>query len=89
MSSVTLQGRNAQAITPNDSNDISLGGGLIDSSLETGAVLFVGTGGNIQVTTIGGQTVTFLNIADGTFIPVQVRRVWATSTTASNILAIY
>jgi hypothetical protein len=38
---------------------------------------------------VGGQTVVFNNIAAGTFLPIQVKRVWATNTTASNIIAIF
>jgi hypothetical protein len=57
--------------------------------IDNGACLFIGTGGNITITTIGGQTVTLTNLADGVFIPIQVRRVFATGTTASDILALY
>ena len=83
------QGYNAQSVTPSNTTDLSLGGGSFKNPQSTGALLFVGTGGNIQVTMVGGQTVVFNNIADGTFLPIQVKRVWATNTTASNIVAIF
>jgi hypothetical protein len=83
------QGYNAQAVTPSNTSDLSLSGGSFDNSQSTGALLFVGTGGNIQVTMVGGQTVVFNNIADGTFLPIQVKRVWATNTTATGIIAIF
>jgi hypothetical protein len=83
------QGFNAQVITPNDNADITLSGGIITPSSNNGACLFVGTGGDIQVTMIGGQTVIFANIPDGTFLPIQVRRVWASNTNATDILALF
>jgi hypothetical protein len=83
------QGFNAQVVTPNDNADITLSGGIITPSSNNGACLFVGTGGDIQVTMIGGQTVIFANIPDGTFLPIQVRRVWASNTNATDILALF
>lgn len=52
-------------------------------------VLFVGGEGNIKVTTSSGSTVTFNGIAAGTFIPVSVLKVWATGTTATNVIALW
>ena len=56
-----------------------------------GFTLFVGTGGpasTLKITTVAGQDVTLLNIPDSSFIPIQVQRVWAATTTCSNILAL-
>lgn len=50
--------------------------------------LYVGTGGNINLRTADGQTLVFSNVAAGIF-PVQVDMVLSTSTTASNIIALY
>jgi hypothetical protein len=83
------QGYNAQVVTPNDNDDLTLSGGTITEGSNNGACLFVGTGGDIQVTMLGGQTVIFANIPDGTFLPIQVRRVWASNTNATDILALY
>lgn len=88
MASFTLQAFNAEAVTPNDSADITLSGSPI-SGIENGALLYIGTGGNLTITTIGGQTVTLTNIADGSYVPIQVKRVWSTGTSASDILALY
>jgi len=41
------------------------------------------------VTMIGGQTVTFANVPNGSFLPIQVNKVFATGTGASSILALY
>lgn len=53
------------------------------------SVVYVGTGGNVKVTTAQGSAVTFSNCVAGTVLPVRVRRVWSTGTTASNLLAIF
>ena len=55
----------------------------------TPATLFVGVGGDIQVITIGGSTLILKNIASGSFLPIQVTRVKATSTTATDIVALF
>ena len=56
-----------------------------------GFTLFVGTGGPatvLRIQTVTGQDVTLLNVPDSSFIPIQVQRVWAATTTCSNILAL-
>lgn len=54
-----------------------------------GCVLYVGTGGNIRVTTSGNDIITFVNVQDGTFFPINVISVFATGTTASNLIALW
>jgi hypothetical protein len=88
MASDTLQGRNAVIVTPSDTSDIDFGG-LVPNSLDTGGVLYIGTGGDLKVTMIGGQTVTFANVPNGAFMPIQVKRVWDTDTNADNIIALF
>jgi hypothetical protein len=67
----------AVAITPANSD-------LVESV----RALYVGTGGALRVTTVLGNDVTFTNVADGSILPVSVKRVWSTSTTASNIIGL-
>lgn len=50
--------------------------------------LYVGTTGNINVKMADGQTVLFSNVPVGIF-PLQVTQVLSTTTTASNIVALY
>lgn len=69
----------AAAVTPSDT--VNLPGGP--------AVVYVGTSGNVQVITAQGDTVTFSGVPAGAVIPVQVLRVFATNTTATNMIAIY
>lgn len=83
-----LQAGRAAAVTPSDTVDIP-SVSTQDGSGNNGCVLYVGTGGTLKVTTIGGDEVTFTGIVSGTFVPVQVLRVWATGTSASNIVALW
>ena len=84
----TLQGFNANEITPNDSANITLGGTIIDG-LDNGVCLYVGTTGDVKVTMIAGQTVTFTNVQGGSILPIQINKLWATGTTALNFVAVY
>jgi hypothetical protein len=54
-----------------------------------GCVLYVGTGGNVRVTTSGNDIVTFTNVQDGTFFPISVIKLWATGTTATAVNALW
>ncbi len=65
-------------ISADDSND------LADSG-----VLFIGTGGNVKADIINVGTVTFLNVPNGTWIYVRVKKVYATGTTASDIVVAF
>ncbi len=80
---IVRQGTTGVVVTPSDSSDIT------GATANTPATLFVGTGGNINVITLGGSTLLLKNIADGSFLPIQVTRVKATSTTATDIVAIF
>jgi hypothetical protein len=51
--------------------------------------IYVGTGGDINMTTLGGQDVVFKNVPTGSMIAVRVKRLKATLTTASNIVGMW
>lgn len=53
-----------------------------------GCVLYVGTGGDLIVETVGGDTVTLVNVNSGQFIPIQVKKIKIGST-AADILALW
>jgi hypothetical protein len=81
-----LQVGRAAAVTPSNTVDIpSVSGGTSNN----GCVLYVGGAGNLRVDTIGGDDVTFTGVLAGSFIPVQVTRVYATGTTATSIVALW
>lgn len=77
---------------------VSLGSSAVYSIYQDGAqtgfsnqgcVLYVGVGGNIKVTTSGNDILTFVNVQDGTFFPINVIKVFASETTATNIIALW
>ena len=59
------------------------------SQVKNAAVLFIGVGGTLRVITAGGQDITFNAILGGTFLPVQVIKVFKTGTTATNLIALW
>jgi hypothetical protein len=71
---------NFTAVTPSDTIDLA----------QPARAFFVGTGGNIAVVPLDGTAaVTFANVGDGQFLPIQAKRVNSTNTTATNIVALY
>jgi hypothetical protein len=68
----------AAAVTPSDTVNFS-----------TPSVVWIGTAGNVKVTTAQGSDVVFTSVPGGTVLPVQVLRVWATGTVATNIVRIF
>lgn len=81
-----LQVERAAAVTPSDTVNIPYVGGDTYTN-KWPAVLYIGGAGNIRVLTAGGDDVTFNGVVAGTFLPIQVIRVFSTGTTATNIVA--
>ena len=55
----------------------------------TPSIVFVGGGGTVRVLTAQGSDVTFIGVLSGSILPVQVSRVYATTTTATNMVRIF
>lgn len=72
------------AVTPNDSADLTLPNGFVGTTY-----LYVGVSGDVAVVTAAGDSVTLKSVAAGYFHPVSVRKVLATGTTATDILAAF
>jgi hypothetical protein len=68
----------AEAVTPSDGAELA----------EISRALYIGGAGHVAVVTSGGDAVTFSAVPVGTILPVRVRQVKATGTTATNILAL-
>ena len=66
----------AISITPNDIEDLT----------NATTAIFVGVDGDLKVTLVGGQTVVLKNLAAGMWHPICAARVFATGTTATDIL---
>lgn len=71
-------GYGATETTPNDSTDLPV----------TSRAIYVGTAGDLRVTTAGGDVVTFANLQAG-ILPMRVKRIHATGTTAGDIVVIW
>jgi len=51
--------------------------------------LYVGSGGDLSVESSRGDVVTFRNVPSGAFLPIRVRRVRNSDTTASDIVSLW
>ncbi len=72
--------KNAFAVTPDD-----------DTELQVGRAIFIGTTGDLTVIMANDDTdtpITFKNIASGILLPIEVRYVMATNTTATDIVVV-
>lgn len=70
---------NAAAITTSDS------AALANSTRG----IYVGGAGDVKVDLGGSGTVTFAGVPAGTILPVRASKVYATGTTATNLVALY
>lgn len=78
--SIDAPAKNAAAVTPSDSADLG----------DVAVALYVGGAGDVSVDTVGGQeSIVFSSMSAGTILPVRVKRVNATGTTATNIVALW
>lgn len=60
-----------------------------DSAANIFRALYVGSGGNLNLLLEGDTVpVVFVNVPSGTLLPVSVKKVYSTSTTASNIVGL-
>lgn len=76
------------AIAINISDDYILYSGTHITGTVEPCVLYIGTGGDLEIVTAGGDTAYIINVPSGTFLPIQVIKVSAFST-ASNIVALW
>ncbi len=69
--------RHAAAVTPHDTNELT--------AVTRG--VWVGVGGDVAVTTVGGESVTIVGVQAGTMLPIRVKIIKNTATTATDMLA--
>ena len=70
---------NAVAVTPSDSVDLAI----------ASRALYIGVSGDVRVDMQGGgAAVTFVGVPVG-ILPIRASRVYATSTTATNIVSLF
>lgn len=68
-----------EGVVPHDSTELAV----------VSRAIYVGGAGNLAVLMKNGVTATFQGVPAGTLLPIRVRRVNATGTTATNILSVY
>ena len=66
------------AITPSDAADLP----------ETTRAIYVGTGGDLCVRMLTGETLTFVAVAPASLLPVRATRVLSSGTTAANLVGL-
>ena len=90
MPNLKLQTSRAAAVTPDDNANIPFPGDntAAPNTAQWPCVLYVGTGGDLDIRTADGDDITLVNVPDGTFIPIQVIRVFTTSL-AADIVALW
>jgi hypothetical protein len=66
------------AVAPSDSTDLA----------HVSRAINVATAGTVRVTTRAGTTAS-ISVAAGIIVPIRVRRIWATGTTATGIVALF
>jgi hypothetical protein len=69
----------AYAITPSNSTDLSV----------PTRGIYVGVTGDLKVDMVEAGTVTFKGLAAGLIHPISAKRIYATGTTATDILGVY
>lgn len=74
-----VPGRGGAAITPDNNGNFN----------PNYRAIYCGQKGDIKVDLVNGDTVTFQNVQSGTWLPVEVTRVYATGTSASNLVGVY
>lgn len=68
-----------EAVTKSDTSELT----------KVARALYVGGAGNVAVVTAEGDTITILGVTAGTLLPLMVKQVMSTNTTAENITALW
>lgn len=77
--SITGPISNGAAVTPNDSTDLAT----------SSRAIWIGTGGDVSLITVDGTTLLLKNVPAGTMLPIRAARIRSTSTTATDIVALW
>lgn len=75
----TLPAYTAIAIAPNDTTPLAA----------ACRAIYIGAAGNVKLKTMQGVSVEFVGLQAGQILPVQAILIFNTSTTATNLVAIY
>ena len=71
---------NAEVVTPDNSTELA----------RVSRALYVGVGGDVSVQMAGtGTAIVFKNVPTGATLPIRIKRVNSTATTATNMVSLY
>ena len=76
---VIRPGSGAFEITPSNTNELAY----------TTRAVYIGVDGDLRVTMVNDDVVTFVGMLGGVLYPIQVKQVWSTGTDADSIVGIY
>lgn len=74
-----VPGRNAETVTKSDTVNLS----------QPSRAIWVGGAGDISVEMLDGGTQVFVGVVAGSLLPLQVTRINSTSTTATDMVAVF
>jgi hypothetical protein len=77
--SIDQPATNGFAITPHDTNELDY----------VTRAFYVGGGGDVKLTTSGGDTITLAGVAAGEIVPIRAKLVFSTGTTATDMIGLY
>ena len=83
-----LQQSRANAVVKSDTENISAPS-TQDGSYSEPCVLYTGSGGTIRVLTAGGDDVTLVSVQAGVVLPLQIVRVFSSTTNATGMVALW
>ena len=78
-SSLSSPASSGTAIQPSDETPLP----------ETSRALYIGAGGSLRVRMLSGESLDFEGVPAGALLPVRVTHVFATGTTARNLVALF
>lgn len=82
---VTVGYDDAQAVTTSDTNDLS----VTYPAQPYCRAIYIGGTGTLKVTLASGATISLAVVNPGTIYHLACKRIWATGTTATGIIALY
>jgi hypothetical protein len=77
--SLTAPARDGAQVVPDDAQDLAA----------LPRAVYVGQTGHLSAVLVGGQALLFQNVQAGSVLPIRVKRVNQTGTTATNIIALW
>lgn len=83
---MALQATGGFVITPADTGSISTDAG--NTRKYAHCAIYVGGAGNLRVVMADGSDITFIGLLAGTFLPIQAVKVFANSTSCTNLIGL-